>query len=58
VAQEFGDHPETAVIRMRWARSVVREAFADPAPGPGRGTGLSRRRPLPLAGRQAAVSEA
>jgi hypothetical protein len=29
VAQEFGDHPETAVIRMRWARSVAREAFAD-----------------------------
>jgi hypothetical protein len=26
VAQEFGDHPETAVIRMRWARSVAREA--------------------------------
>jgi hypothetical protein len=29
VAQEFGDHPETAVIRMRWARAVVREALAD-----------------------------
>ena len=28
VAQEFGDHPETAVIRMRWARGVAREAFA------------------------------
>ena len=36
VAQEFGDHPETAVIRMRWARAVAREAFADPAePGLG-----------------------
>jgi hypothetical protein len=35
VAQEFGDHPETAVIRMRWARAVAREAFADPAPDPG-----------------------
>lgn len=23
VAQEFGDHPETAVARMRWARSVA-----------------------------------
>ena len=34
VAQEFGDHPETAVIRMRWARAVVREAFADSASGP------------------------
>ena len=58
VAQEFGDHPETAVIRMRWARSVVREAFADPAPGPGPGAGLSRIRPLALAGRQATASEA
>jgi hypothetical protein len=34
VAQEFGDHPETAVIRMRWARAVARDAFADSAPGP------------------------
>jgi hypothetical protein len=23
VAQEFGDHPETAAARMRWARSVA-----------------------------------
>jgi hypothetical protein len=23
VAQEFGDHPETAVERMRWARTVA-----------------------------------
>ncbi len=29
VAQEFGDHPETAVIRMRWARRVIDEAFGD-----------------------------
>ena len=28
VAQEFGDHPETAVVRMRWARFVVGEASA------------------------------
>jgi hypothetical protein len=39
VAQEFGDHPETAVIRMRWARRVAREAFADPAPGQGPAAG-------------------
>ena len=41
VAQQFGDHPETAVIRMRWARAVAREAFADPAPkaSPGAGVG-------------------
>src|SRR3954451_17152329 len=27
VAQEFGDHPEIAVTRMRWARQVVNEVF-------------------------------
>jgi hypothetical protein len=26
VAQEFGDHPETAVVRMRWARALADEA--------------------------------
>jgi hypothetical protein len=31
VAQEFGDHPETAVIRMRWVRAVAGAAFAEPA---------------------------
>jgi hypothetical protein len=41
VAQEFGDHPETAVARMRWACGVVGEVFAAPGPAPdGR-----RRRP-------------
>jgi hypothetical protein len=38
VAQEFGNHPDTAVIRMRWARDAAREAFADWPPGPGPGT--------------------
>ncbi len=28
VAQEFGEHPETAVGRMRWARSAVQAAYA------------------------------
>ena len=32
VAQEFGDHPETAVPRMRWACQLVGEAFGDPGP--------------------------
>jgi len=32
VAQEFGDHPDTAMMRMRWARAVAREAFAEPVP--------------------------
>jgi hypothetical protein len=41
VAQEFGDHPETAVLRMRWARGVAREAFAGSPPvlGPGADSG-------------------
>jgi len=26
VAQEFGDHPETAVTRMRWARELAAKA--------------------------------
>ena len=30
VAQEFGDHPEAAVNRMRWARAVADELFASP----------------------------
>jgi hypothetical protein len=27
VAQEFGDHPDTAVTRMRWARMMAAETF-------------------------------
>jgi hypothetical protein len=27
VAQEFGDHPESAVTRMRWARKLAAEAI-------------------------------
>ncbi|HEY6313455.1 MAG TPA: hypothetical protein VIY52_21995 [Streptosporangiaceae bacterium] len=30
VAQEFGDHPETAAVRMRWARAVADQAFGYP----------------------------
>jgi hypothetical protein len=32
VAQEFGDHPETAVGRMRWARASVAALDRQPAP--------------------------
>jgi hypothetical protein len=32
VAQEFGDHPETAVVRMRWTRQVVDEVFGAARP--------------------------
>ena len=28
IAGEFGDHPETAVTRMRWALRVVEAAYA------------------------------
>lgn len=28
VAQEFGDHPEIAVARMRWACRIVEDSFA------------------------------
>ena len=34
VAQEFGDHPETAATRMRWARTTARSAFSDLVPAP------------------------
>lgn len=36
VAQEYGERPETAVVRMRWARSAVAGALADASPEPGR----------------------
>ena len=32
VAQEFGDHPETAVARMRWARQLAAEAICNCEP--------------------------
>jgi hypothetical protein len=31
MAQEFGDHPDAAADRMRWARRLVGEAGAAPA---------------------------
>ena len=34
VAQEFGDHPETAAARMRWARTAV-AALERQSSGPG-----------------------
>ena len=43
VAQEFGDHPETAVLRMRWARWVVGEAFTEPGPAAAHARLLARR---------------
>ena len=47
VAQEFGDHPETAIARMRWARAMADQAFAAP-PAPIR-HGARRRPGQPVA---------
>ena len=53
VAQEFGEHPETAVTRMRWAREEVACVFgASPsgtsyAPRPARPTGACPAPRLP-----------
>jgi uncharacterized metal-binding protein len=33
VAQEFGDHPETAAARMRWARAAVAVLDGQPLRG-------------------------
>ncbi len=34
VAQAYGEHPETAVARMRWARATVSGAFGGASPDP------------------------
>ena len=34
VAQAYGDHPETAAVRMRWARATVTGAPEAASPGP------------------------
>src|SRR5260370_4256161 len=53
VAQEYGEHPETAVTRLRWARTVVAGAFGGLGPAPCAGpakpslTGQARRRESP-----------
>jgi len=52
VAQEFGDHPEAAATRMRWARELAGQAFAAPAAQPVR-TQFLAQRPVRPAGRAA-----
>ena len=50
VAQAYGEHPETAVLRMRWARAIVKEdrwpsgAFGVAWPGPARAAAPGQRR--------------
>jgi hypothetical protein len=34
VASEFGDHPETAVVRMVWALATIRSAYRGRAAQP------------------------
>jgi len=34
VAQAYGEHPEIAVLRMRWARTAVTGMFGGTRPGP------------------------
>ena len=46
VAQEFGDHPETAVARMRWARAMTGAAFAGPAPRQDRASPVAPGAPI------------
>jgi hypothetical protein len=43
VAQEFGDHPETAVMRMRWARQAAGQAFGERGPSSACARTLARR---------------
>jgi len=45
VAQEYGEHPETAAARMRWARTAVAVAFGgSPGSCPSPGVRASRPR--------------
>src|SRR5260370_38797353 len=52
VAQEFGDHPEAAAARMRWALSLVGESFGTAAAAASCHGNSSKepglRRPAPL----------
>jgi hypothetical protein len=48
VAQEYGEHPETAAARMRWARMVAASAFGG---SPGRRSSPDVRASRPRAQR-------
>ncbi len=47
VAQEFGDHPEVAVDRMRWARQLVERSVSESVVAAAMHT--LRYRPAPVA---------
>ena len=42
VAQEYGEHPDTAAGRMRWARTAVAGVFGGPPSDPGYVSGHGR----------------
>lgn len=48
VAQAYGEHPETAAPRMRWARAAVTSAYGGARPEPAGACGTRPpRRPVP-----------
>jgi hypothetical protein len=40
VAQAYGEHPETTVLRMRWARAAVAAACSGTHPAPASAPGI------------------
>jgi hypothetical protein len=52
VAQAYGDHPDTAATRMRWARTAVTATFAGSRPQPAH-AGKTRRSPAACTARAA-----
>src|ERR1022692_2340268 len=53
MGQEFGDHPESAMARMRWVRQVIGEISASPAPRRAGGSGPAPARFCPPPARPA-----
>ena len=51
VAQEYGEHPETAAVRMRWAHALA-------ASGPGRTSLATAHRPTPVSAPRTAPAAA
>jgi len=52
VAQAYGDHPDTAATRMRWARTAVTATFGRSRPQLAH-AGQARRSPVPCTFRAA-----
>ena len=52
VAQAYGDHPDTAATRMRWARAAATATFGESRPQPAH-AGKTRQSPAPCTSRAA-----